>query len=518
MNFIFKFINKKLFLNGGRYMGKFKEYRNYDALGLAELIKKKKISASELLEEAISRIEELNPILNAVITPMYDIAREYAKGDIPRGPFTGVPFLLKDIMTAYKGVPMSSGSRALKDYCPDYDSEMTVRFKKAGLNIAGKTNTPEFGLMGITEPELFGPTRNPWNTGHTPGGSSGGAAAAVASGMVPMASGNDGGGSIRIPASCCGLFGLKPSRGRNPLGPASGEVWQGADVEGVISRSVRDSAAALDATQGSDRGAPFIIPEPEISYMNEMKKKPGTLKIAFTSDSPLGTEVHRECVNAVSDAAGLLEELGHKVENDKPSYDGRGLGVSYITLYMGEMAADIRKVAELTGKKAGSGGFELTTWILGMLGRTYSAGDFVEARRLWDSASRAMGEFFEKYDIFVTPVVASPPVKIGELKPKPVEVAGMKLVSALRLGKLLKASGIVHKLAEESLEKTPFTQLANLTGLPAMSVPLYWTEEGLPIGIQFIAKFGCENRLFRLAAQLEKARPWFNRVPEVKKD
>jgi amidase len=498
-------------------MGKFKEYRKFDALGLAELIKKKKISAPELIEEAISRIEDLNPLLNAVVTPMYDIAREYAGSKIPKGPFTGVPFLIKDIMTAYKGIPLTSGSRSLKEYIPDYHSEMTERFIKSGLNIAGKTNTPEFGLTAYTEPELFGAARNPWNTGHTPGGSSGGSAAAVASGMVPMASGNDGGGSIRIPASCCGLFGLKPSRGRNPLGPAAGEVWQGAAVEGVISRSVRDSAAALDATQGGDRGAPFIIPEPEISYMNELKKKPGSLKIAFTPDSPLGTEVHKECISAVYEAAGLLEELGHKVENDKPSYDGRGLAASYMTLYMGEVAANIHETSLLTGKKGGSSDFELATWILGMLGRSYTAGDFVRAMRTWHRTSRAMGVFFDKYDIFCTPVTAYPPVKIGELKPKPFEIAGMKLISGLRLGKLLKVSGIVDKLAEANLAKTPFTQLANLTGLPAMSVPLYWTEEGLPVGIQFIAKFGCENILFRLAAQLEKARPWFDRVPKVKK-
>lgn len=498
-------------------MGKFKEYRNYDALGLSGLVKKKKISAPELLEEAISRIEELNPVLNAVVTPMYHVAREYAGGTIPGGPFTGVPFLIKDIITAYKGIPLTSGSKSLKDFIPDYDSEMTVRFKRAGLIIVGKTNTPEFGLMGITEPELFGPSRNPWNTDHTPGGSSGGSAAAVASGMVPMASGNDGGGSIRIPASCCGLFGLKPTRGRNPLGPVSGEVWQGAAVEGVISRSVRDSAAALDATEGSDRGAPIIIPKPEISYINELKKKPGSLKIAFTADSPLETEVHRECIDAVNDAAGLLIELGHRVENDKPLYDGKRLASSYITLYMGEVAADIHEISMQREKKMDKNEFELSTWILGMLGSSYTAGDFVRAMREWHRASRAMGDFFEKYDLFCTPVVASPPVKIGELRPKPAEVAGMKLVKGLRLGKLLKASGIVDKLAKESLAITPFTQLANLTGLPAMSVPLYWTGEGLPIGIQFIAPFGCENVLFRLAAQLEKARPWFHRVPELKK-
>ncbi|MCJ7772177.1 MAG: amidase, partial [Desulfobacterales bacterium] len=292
-------------------MGRFKEYDTYDGLGLAELVRKKEISPDEICEEAISRIEALNPKLNAVITKMYDQGRKAVKDQLPDGPFTGVPFLLKDLLAAYAGVPMTSGSKAFKNYIPDHDSELVRRYKKAGLVILGKTNTPEFGLLGYTEPELHGITRNPWNTDHTPGGSSGGSAAAVASGMVPLASGGDGGGSIRIPASCCGLFGLKVTRGRNPTGPEHGAIWQGAVVEHVISRSVRDSAAILDSICGGDIGAPYYVPNPERPYLKEIEQNPGSLKIAFNTHSPIDTDVHPECVQAVEDTAKLLEKLGH---------------------------------------------------------------------------------------------------------------------------------------------------------------------------------------------------------------
>ena len=379
----------------------------------------------------------------------------------------------------------------------------------------GKTNCPELGLLAITEPELHGPTRNPWNTGHSPGGSSGGSAAAVASGMVPMASGGDGGGSIRIPASHCGLFGLKPTRGRNPLGPRFGRVWQGAVVEGVISRSVRDSAAMLDATEGNDAGAPDVIPRPERPYMKEILAKPGKLRIGFSTESPLGTGVHPECIAAVTGAAALLADLGHRVEEARPDCDGMALAVSYVTMYFGEVAAEIDGIRELTGRKPGKGDFEITTWILGMLGRVFSASDFVKATMEWDRAGHAMGRFFQDYDLYLTPTVAYPPVKIGELQPKPLEKMAMKVVSTLGLGRVLKASGIVESLARESLSRTPFTQMANLTGLPAMSVPLHMTEKGLPVGVHFTAPCCGEWLLFRLAAQLEKARPWFHTRPDM---
>jgi len=496
-------------------MGGFKEFDQYDGIGLAELVRKKKVSPAELCEEAISRIERVNPKLNAVITKMYDLARKTLQGPLPEAPFTGVPFLLKDILEEFAGIPLTMGSKAFKNYVPTRDSEMVIRFKASGVVILGKTNTPEFGLMGVTEPEVHGPTRNPWNTEHTPGGSSGGSAAAVASGMVPLASGNDGGGSIRIPASCCGVFGLKPTRGRNPTGPEAGEIWQGAAVSHVITRSVRDSAAMLDATQGSDPGAPYIIPSPERPYLEEVERDPGSLNIAFTTSSPLGTPVHPECVQAVKETARLLESLGHTLEEAHPEIDGKALARSYITMYFGEVAAEIEEMRILLGRKPKPRDVEAVTWTTGLLGHAFTAGEFVTAIREWGSAARAMGRFHKNYDLYLTPTLAHPPVKIGALQPTPFERRAMNVINTLGLARLLKASGIADKMAVTNLAKMPFTQLANLTGQPAMSVPLHWTSDGLPCGVHFMAPFGDEATLFRLAAQLEKARPWFDKHGEV---
>ena len=496
-------------------MGGFAEYAHYDGLGLADLVKKKEVSAAELCEEAITRIERVNPVLNAVITPMYDLARKAIEKSLPEGPFTGVPFLLKDLLSDFAGVPQTMGSKACKNYIPAQDSELVKRYKQAGLVILGKTNTPEFGLKGITEPELFGPTRNPWNTDHTPGGSSGGSAAAVAGGMVPLASANDGAGSIRIPAACCGLFGLKVTRGRTPNGPLHGRTYQGAVVEHVISRTVRDSAAVLDATQGTDIGAPYVISPPEKPYMQEIEQNPGCLKIAFCTQSPINTEVHLQCIRAVEHTVGLLEELGHEVEEDQPEVDGQALAKSLVILYSGEVAAIIEDLDLLLGRKTKQSDVESITWTLGLLGRTYSAGHIVKAKREWERAARIMGRFHEAYDIYLTPTLAYPPVKIGELDPKPIERTLLKVINSLGLGRFLVASGVIDKLAVENLSKTPFTPLANFTGQPAMSVPLHWTPDNLPCGVHFMGRYGDEATLLRLAAQLEKAQPWFDRRPPI---
>lgn len=496
-------------------MQPFKEYGHYDGLGLAELVRKGEISPPEICEEAIARIEKVNPQLNAVVTPMFDMARKFVAESPPDGPFFGVPFLLKDLLEVYAGVPETRGSKAYRNNVSDHDSEIVKRYKKAGLIILGKTNTPEFGLLGITEPELHGPTRNPWDTDRTPGGSSGGSAAAVASGMVPVASGNDGGGSIRIPASCCGIFGLKVSRGRNPTGPRHGALWQGAAVEHVITRSVRDSAGILDATHGADIGAPYIILPPSRPYLQEIPQDPGRLRIAFNTRSPIDTPVHPDCIAAVEHTVGLLQGLGHDVEEASPELDGLVLAKSFFTMYFGEVAAEIEILRSHLGRKPRPSDVEPLTWTLGLLGRAFSAGEFVTMLREWDKAARVMGRFHETYDAYLTPTVACPPVRIGELQPKPAEMVLMKVVNTLGLGGLLKRTGIVDKLATESLSKTPFTQLANFTGQPAMSVPLYWTSEGLPCGSQFVGRFGDEATLFRLAAQLEKAQPWFDRRPPL---
>ncbi len=326
-----------------------------------------------------------------------------------------------------------------------------------------------------------------------------------------MASGGDGGGSIRIPSSNCALFGLKPSRGRNPTGPDYGELWQGATVGHVLSRSVRDSAAALDAVQGPDPGAPYVIAPPERPYIQEIKKDPGKLRIAFDISSPVGKGVDKECAAAVKQTAKLLSGLGHRVEEASPPVAFEALAIGYFIMYLGEMAADIKVIKDTYGARAAKHEVELVTRTLGLLGRAVSSGEFVAAIRQWDRAARVMGTFFEKYDLYLTPTTARPPVKIGELKPKPAEVVLMKIVNGLGAGSLLKATGIVEKLAIDNLAATPFTQLPNLTGLPAMSVPMHWTAGGLPCGVHFVAPFGQEARLLRLAAQLEKAAPWFDK-------
>ncbi len=499
-------------------MSGFKEFLDFDGMGLAELVQKKEVSPLEICEASINRIELENPKLNAVVTPIFDLAKKSITDKLSEGPFSGVPFLLKDLLAAYAGVPLTNGSQAYKNFIPTQDSDLVKRFKKAGLVILGKTNCPEFGLMGYTEPELHGATRNPWHLDHTPGGSSGGSAAAIASGMVPVASGGDGGGSIRIPASCCGLFGLKPTRGRNPTGPDYGQIWQGAVVEHVLSRSVRDSAAMLDATQGGDIGAPYIIAPPAKPYLQVISQDPAPLKIAYSTHSPLNTDVDQECITAVEKTAKMLESLGHHVEEATPELDGIALAKSYLTLYFGEIASDIDQLKNILGRKARRSDVETLTWTLGLLGRTYPASYFVSAMREWDKAARVMGQFHTQYDLYLTPTLAAPPVKIGELKPKPIEQTALKIVNLFGLGRLLKASGITDQLAIESLAKTPFTQLANFTGQPAMSVPLHMTENGLPCGVHFMGRFGEENTLFQLAAQLEKESPWQEKlVANIKK-
>jgi len=491
------------------------EYDQLDGLAMADLVRRGQLTAAELCAAAIARAEAVNPRVNAIVFQLFEQAQRRAVAGRPAGPFGGVPFLLKDFGAAYAGAPHTAGSRALRHFVPAEDAELVRRWQAAGLNIMGKTNVPEFALMGVTEPALYGPCRNPWQPDHTPGGSSGGAAAAVAAGIVPVAGAGDGGGSIRIPAACCGLFGLKPSRGRVPTGPEQGEKWQGAAVEHVLTRSVRDSAAALDATQGPDVGAPYFLPPPARPYLEEVGREPGRLCIAFTLDHPLGRPLHPECATAVRDAARLLESLGHDVAEVPLPFNGRAVAAAFMMLYFGETGASIAGLKPVLGRPARPSDVEPTTWLLGLLGRTYSAADFAAARHTWNDHARRLGRFHQTYDLLLTPTLATPPVRIGELQPKPFEQKLLKVVNTFGLGGLIRRSGLVEKLAEQSLEKTPYTQVANLTGQPAMSVPLHWTADGLPCGVQFIARLGAEDVLFRLAGQLEQARPWFGRRPPL---
>jgi amidase len=467
-----------------------------DAVSQAELVRKKQVKPIELVDAAISRIERLNPKINAVVTPMYEEARACALGErnVPDGPFRGVPYLLKDLLSAYAGVPLTSGCNFLSDYVPNHDSELVVRLKRFGLIILGKTNTPELGLVATTEPRLFGPTRNPWNTARTAGGSSGGSCAAVASGMVPMAHANDGGGSIRIPASCCGVFGLKPTRARITLAPDLGDMMGGLVVEHAVTRSVRDSAALLDATAGPAAGDPYWPAQPARPFLKEVGSDPGRLRIAFTTSAATGVPVDPDCVEATEDAAKLCASLGHDVSEDQPNLAGEELFPNFMTVWAAGCAASIDGWARALQRRPSEDHFEPLTWSLYQIGTCISASSYMLSQMFLQSVSREMARFMAKYDIVLTPTLAQPPVPLGSFSCPPLDPIEVQ-----------------QRLAAF----TPFAPLANVTGQPAMSVPLYWNAEDLPIGIHFVGRFGEEATLFRLAGQLEKARPWASRWPLV---
>ena len=494
-------------------MIRFDEYARYDGLGLAGLVRRREVSALELLEAAIARIGVHNPALNAVVRTRYEAARTEAAAVNTEAPFAGVPFLVKDLLAMIAGEPTGCGNRVLQAIAMPCDSEMVRRYRAAGLVIAGRTNTPEFGLTPYTEPWAFGPTRNPWSLDHSPGGSSGGSAAAVAARFVPMASGGDGGGSIRIPASCCGLFGLKPSRGTTPTGPAFGELWHGFAIEHAISRSVRDSAALLDATAGADPGAPYAAPAQARPFVDEARTAPGRLRIAFTRQALFGRHVHADCVAGLEASAKLLESLGHIVEEATPPVDGQAWAIAFVTVLAGEVRAEIDAVSRIVGRRPRAGDFEPATYSLGLLGNAISAADAASAARTLHLAARTMAPFFEQHDVLMTPTLGAPPARIGSLQPSAAENRVMRIVNAMNAGWLLKSLGVVKPLAEKTFDYIPFTPLFNATGQPAMSVPLHWNDAGLPVGMQFVARLGGEATLFRLAGQLEQARPWFDRLP-----
>jgi amidase len=491
------------------------DYSSHDALSLAELVRSGQVSAREIVSEAIARIESLNPRINAVVHRMFDSALKQA--DAPRGdgPFHGVPFLLKDLLSWYAGEPITSGSRLFAGWIPPGDTEVVRRYRQAGVIVLGKTNTPEFGLLPYTEPELFGPSRNPWDPMRTTGGSSGGSAAAVASGMVPWAGGGDGGGSIRIPASCCGIFGMKPTRARTPTGPIVGELWQGAAVEHCLTRSVRDSAAMLDAISGPEIGAPYYAPSPERPFIKEVGVSPGPLRVAFTSAPLLGHTVHEDCNASLTDAVKLMESLGHEMIEAVPPVNRDEFNLAFLTMICGEVRADLLEAKNYVGRAATPADLEFTTWALGLLGASLSAGAFVRADRYLKATSRPVGHFFEKYDVVLTPTMAVPPFPIGSLQPRAHERTLLKVLGRLRAGNVLRVLRALEKTADEIFDIVPYTPLFNITGQPAMSVPLYWNKDNLPIGVQFVGRYGDEATLFRLAAQLEEARPWKDRHPPI---
>jgi amidase len=482
---------------------------SYDAVALGELIRDGEIKPIELVETTIQRIEQVNPELNVVIHKVYDQARETAKrwnsdireGKLHSSPFSGVPFLLKDLIAECKGTPLHEGSRGLKGYNSKIDCELVRRHKVAGLIVTGKTNTPEFGSLPNTASTLHGATLNPWNPTLTPGGSSGGSAAAVAAGIVPMAHGNDAGGSIRVPASCCGIFGLKPTRGRNPLGPMFGDIMSGLICEHAVTLTVRDSAALLDATSGSDLGDPYCTPPRERPFLEEVRREMKNLKIGFLKSIPEGwhfeTHIHNDCKAAVEDSAQLCEDLGHRVEEIASGelawpnlYKKFGLiwscGVGHI----------IHHWEAKLGKKLTQDQIEPMTWMSYQAGLKRTGTDYLCALEEVQCFSRKIAHWYDDkhYDIILSPTISVPPAKLVSFEPVQEDaMRGARMISAF----------------------LALTYIYNLTGQPAMSIPLFWNNDNIPIGVQFAGRFGDEATLFRLASQLEESRPWVDRKPPI---
>ena len=468
-------------------------YRDLDALGLAELIRNGEITALEALESALDRAQARNGDINAVTAFFEDAARQRAAEPLPDSPLAGVPFLVKDLVYM-KDVPCTYGSRLYAESVPDHDATVVQRMRQAGLVIFGKTNTPEFGLNVATEPALFGPTRNPWNTDHVPGGSSGGAGAAVADGWLPVAHATDGGGSIRIPASCCGLVGLKPSRARNPQGPDVGEGWSGMSTGHVVSRSVRDSAAFLDAFHGPEPGDPYAAPHFDGSYLTRHHEPLERLKIAVDLNALTGREVHPECIAAVERAAALCESFGHTVAEASPAFDREPYAMATSILVAGNIALNVNNRLKALGRALRDDDVEPHTRMMCELGGSLSAEDYAKALQVIHQTGRATARFHQDWDLMLTPVLLSPPVPVGWLDT-------INYDRALYNERFVRFWG--------------FTNLQNATGQPAISLPLHWSAEGLPVGVQFVSSYGDELTLLKLARELEEAQPWFDRLPEA---
>ncbi len=495
-------------------MSGFAEYTDYDATGLAELVKKGEVSPQELLDAAVEVIERENPKLNAIIHPLHERARRLLQSrPMPAGPFQGVPMVVKDLVSSLKGAPKHCGSRFFQGYVPDHNSELMNRWLRTGVVIVGKTNTPELGQLPTTEPELYGPTRNPWDPTRTTGGSSGGTAAAVSSRMVPFGSGGDGGGSIRIPSAACGLFGLKPSRGRTPYGPDQAAAWDGLAVEHVLTRSVRDSAIMLDATCGWMRGDQAFLPRPARPFRDELHRDPGRLRIGWSAEPLLPAEVHPECRQAVQDTATLLSRLGHDVVEAAPSIDGRAFAMDFLILIAGNTWAEIAEAETVLGKKAHAADFETLTWLSRQMARAFHAGEYIAAKRRLEQNVRPVHEFFTTFDILLTPTLSSPPLPLGFMKKSGFMGSMEKLVSRLPPNRLHRMDSILDQASRDAFGFIPWTPVMNVSGQPSMSVPLHWNEEGLPVGSMFTAALADDATLFRLAAQLEQERPWADRRP-----
>ena len=470
-----------------------------DAIAQAELVRTRRASPLELVDAAIDRIERVNPKLNAVIHQFFDRARDQARRNaLPDGPFRGVPFLLKDLFGHAEGDPMHFGARFLKDidFRVPHDSYLAAKFRAAGLVFVGRTNVPELGILPATESDAYGPARNPWNPAHSTGGSSGGSAAAVAAGMVPVAHGNDGGGSIRIPASECGLVGLKPSRGRTSFGPDIGVAVGGLGVEGVVSRTVRDTAAMLDVAQGYMPGDPYTAPPPTRPYRDEVGGPTGALRVGLMTASPAGaTPVHAECVKAAEQTGRLLTELGHTVETSHPdALDDFEVGRHFSVMYAVQIAGTIAALERFTGRTLGPADLDTFNWALAELGRKMSVVQYLETEDWIAAFTRRLASWWDGFDLLVTPTLPEPPPPLGYFVPDTIDPT----ITGLRAGAF-------------ACWTSPF----NMSGQPAISLPLHWTPDGLPVGVQLVAAYGREDLLLRIAAALEQAAPWASRRPPI---
>jgi len=473
----------------------FPEYDSTDALGLAHLVRNRDITARELLDEAIARAEQRNPHLNAIVFKAYDQAQQRAEKTVPHGQFAGVPMLLKDMRGDCAGMPTRSGSRLVRAVQADHDCTLVVRYKAAGLNPIGKTNVPEFGILPTTEPKLYGAARNPWDLERTPGGSSGGSAAAVAAGIVPIAHATDGGGSIRIPASCCGLVGLKVSRGRTTQGPDAADSMSGLSVDHVVTRSVRDCAAALDISCAPDCGDPYFALPSRGTYLEGMGREAKRLKIAVAPNGMDGRAWDPETNTAVGRTAKLCEQLGHTVEEALPRIQNDQMTLAFITIWSSNTAYAVESYSRAAGIRPSLDVIEGITYGLWEAGLRITAIQHIAMLQFFHRLARVMAEFHENYDLWLTPTLAAPPMKLGT-----VNVDETDPYKAL-----VPLTGYV-----------PFTAMQNATGQPAINVPLQWSDSGLPIGVQFVARNGDEMTLLQLAAELEAAEPWAHRYRDIK--
>ena len=472
----------------------FAEYDRYDGLGLGDLVARKEVTALEVVDEAIARAERLNPALNAIVFGAFESARERARQKLPAGPFSGLPILLKDMRASATGMPTRSGSRFVPPLPADHDSTLVARYRANGLIPLGKTNVPEFGILPTTESRLYGPAHNPWNLAHSTGGSSGGSAAAVAARIVPIAHATDGGGSIRIPASCCGLVGLKVSRGRVTQGPDGADSTSGLSVDHCVTRSVRDCAAMLDLTCAPDPGDPYFALPAAGSYLEGICTPPAQLRVAVSLCAPTGLAHHLEVLHALKSTVKLLESLGHSVEEVDPPLDPAMMMPAFITLWATNTAVAVETIARATSRPPSLGVLEGLTWGLYEAGSKVTAVEHIMAQQAMFRAGRMMAQFHARYDVWLTATLGEPPLPLGS-----INVDGTDVLAAM---------GSLNSYV-------PYTPWQNATGQPAVSLPLAWSRDGLPMGLQFVGRSGDEMTLLKLAAQIEQAAPWERKRPPI---